>query len=80
MLWTGINHTLETITAAIGALKAGSTIVVSEFENWEDIQKTLSDSKADLLLLSPYSQTDKQTSYIDSVIKSIPEMNKGKYY
>ncbi len=77
MLWTGVNHTLETITSAIGTLKAGSTIVFSEFENWEDIEKTLSESKTDLFVLSPYSQTDRQTTYIDSVLKSIPEMNKS---
>jgi hypothetical protein len=77
MLWTGVNHTLETITAAIGTLKAGSTIVFSEFENWEDIQKTLSDSKSDLLLVSPYTQSDKENSYIDFINKSIPEMSKS---
>jgi hypothetical protein len=60
-------------------LKAGSTIVNSEFENWEDIQKTLSEAKADVLIVSPHIQIDKNETRLDAINKSIPELSKSNY-
>jgi hypothetical protein len=73
-----VNHSLESLAGSLGALKAGTTVVSSEFENWEDVNKTLAESKADVLVLSPYIQVEKNITRLDAITKSIPELTKRK--
>lgn len=78
LFWTDVNHTLEYAAAATGVIKAGSTIVSSEFENWEDVERVLKESKADVLVMTPYVQAEKNKTRIDKVQESIPEMKNCK--
>lgn len=78
MFWSDINHTLEYISAALGSIKAGNIIVSTEYENWEDVQKVLKESEADILVVSPFVKADKFKTRMDKIAESIPEINKGK--
>jgi acyl-CoA synthetase (AMP-forming)/AMP-acid ligase II len=78
LFWTDVNHSLEYVAASLGCLKAGTTVISSEFENWEDIHKTLTESKADVLVVSPYVQIEKNITRLDALTKSIPELSKCK--
>lgn len=80
LFWTDVNHSLEYVAASLGAAKVGVTIVASDFENWEDIEATLSASKASILVLSPYSQLDNNKTRIDAVKSAIPELNSSNLY
>jgi hypothetical protein len=64
----------------LGALKAGLTIVNSEFEDWADVKQALNDSGADILVVSPHKVVEKDINRIDEVMKDIPEMNDGNIY
>jgi hypothetical protein len=74
-----VNHSLEYISAAVGTIKAGSTIVTTEFENWEDVQKVLKDSGADVLVVSPFVQAENNKTRIDQINEAIPELSKSKF-
>ena len=78
MFWTDVNHSLEYIASSLGAIKAGATIVSAEFENWEDVKGVLDASKADVLIMSPYTQVEKNRNKIDLLSSSIPEMKNSK--
>ena len=43
----------------MGALKAGLTVVNSEFEDWADVKQALNDSGADILVVSPHKNVEK---------------------
>jgi replicative DNA helicase len=73
-----VNHSLEYISAALGSIKAGNTIVSTEYENWEDVQKVLKESEADILVVSPFVKAEKNKTRIDKIAESIPEINKCK--
>jgi len=66
------------MSAAIGTIKAGSTIVSTEFENWDDVQKVLKESGAEVLVVSPHVQAENNKTRIDRVAEAIPELNKSK--
>lgn len=66
------------MSAAIGTIKAGSTIVSTEFENWDDVQKVLKESGAEVLVVSPHVQDENNKTRIDRVAEAIPELNKSK--
>jgi hypothetical protein len=74
-----VNHSLEYISAAVGTIKAGSTIVTTEFENWKDVQKVLKDSGADVLVVSPFVQAENNKTRIDQINEAIPELSKSKF-
>jgi hypothetical protein len=61
----------------LGSLKAGLTIVNSEFEDWADVKQAMNDSGADILVVSPHKNVEKDINRIDEVMKDIPEMNDG---
>ena len=50
------------------------TIVHSDYENHEDITNNLLASKADILVVSPYSKYENSTR-LDMLTKYIPEFN-----
>ena len=64
----------------MGSLKAGLTVVNSEFEDCVDVKKALNDSGADILVVSPHKIVEKDVNRIDEIMKDIPEMNDGKLY
>lgn len=66
------------MSAAIGTIKAGSTIVSTEFENWDDVQKVLKESGAEVLVVSPHVQAENNKTRIDRIAEAIPELNKSK--
>ncbi len=68
------------MSAAIGTIKAGSTIVSTEFENWDDVQKVLKESGAEVLVVSPHVQAENNKTRIDRVAEAIPELNKSKIF
>jgi hypothetical protein len=74
-----VNHSLEYISAAMGTIKAGSTIVTTEFENWEDVQKVLKESGADVLVVSPFVQAENNKTRMDQINEAIPELSKSKF-
>ena len=78
LFWSDVNHSTEYISASIGAIKAGNSIVSTEYENWEDVQKVLKESQADLLVVSPFVKADNNKTRIDKINESIPELSKGK--
>ena len=78
LFWSDVNHTLEYISAAVGTIKAGSTIVSTEYENWEDVQKVLKDSKADVLIVSPFVQLDNNKTRFDKISEAFPGLAKSK--
>lgn len=78
LFWSDINHTSENLAGILGSLKAGCTIVNSEFEDWSDVRKALSDSGADILVVSPHKIVERDINRIDEIMKDIPEMNDGK--
>ncbi len=61
----------------IGSLKAGLTIVQPEYENWDDVKRAMADSGADILVVSPHVNVEKNLNRIDEVLKDIPELNQG---
>ena len=63
----------------MGTIKAGSTIVTTEFENWEDVQKVLKESGADVLVVSPFVQAENNKTRIDQINEAIPELSKSKF-
>jgi hypothetical protein len=63
----------------MGSLKAGLTIVNSEFEDWADVKQALRDSEADILVVSPHKVIENDTTRIDEIMKDLPEMNDGKF-
>lgn len=73
LIWSDINHSAEIITATIGAWKAGLSIVFSEYENFEEIEKGL--KEADVFLFSPYSPINDKTriEYVNSKIEEIKQ-------
>ena len=77
MFWTDINHTAENMAGLIGSLKAGLTIVNPEFENWDDVKTAIANSGADILVLSPHVNVEKNLNRIDEVVRDIPELNQG---
>jgi hypothetical protein len=56
------------------------TIVNPEFEDWADVKQALQESGADILVLSPHKQVDKDINRIDEIVKDIPEMNDGNIH
>ena len=78
LFWSDVNHSLEYMSAAVGTIKAGSTIVNAEFENWNDIQSVMKDSGADVLVVSPFSQTENNKTRIDKINEAIPELSRSK--
>lgn len=60
-------------------MKAGLTVVHSEFEDWSDVRKALENSGADILVFSPHRTADRDGNRVDEVMKDIPEMNEGFY-
>jgi hypothetical protein len=66
------------MSAAVGTIKAGSTIVTTEFENWDDVQKVLKESGAEVLVVSPHVQAENNKTRIDRITEAIPELNKSK--
>jgi replicative DNA helicase len=79
MFWSDVNHSLEYIAGALGTIKAGNTIVSSEYENWEDIQKVLKQSEADVLVVSPFVQSEKNKTRMDKLNEAIPELQSSKF-
>jgi hypothetical protein len=77
MFWSDVNHSLEYISAAVGSIKAGNTIVSTEYENWEDVQKVMKDSGAEVLVLSPFVQSEKNKTRMDKINDAIPELSKS---
>lgn len=61
----------------IGSLKAGLTIVYPEFENWDDVKRAIADSGADVLVISPHVNVEKNLNRIDEVLRDVPELNQG---
>jgi hypothetical protein len=59
-------------------MKAGTTIVSGEYEDWKDIDNLLSQKKVDVLVISPYVYIDKNTTRLNALTQNIPELNKGK--
>jgi hypothetical protein len=55
------------------------SLVLPEFENGEDISHALSTSKADLLLVSPYSNLTSTTKRIDYLNSIMPELKEFRY-
>jgi hypothetical protein len=41
------------------------------------VKKALNDSGADILVVSPHKQVEKEINRIDEIVKDIPEMNDG---
>ncbi len=80
LFWSDINHSAENIAGILGSLKAGLTIVNPEFEDWADVKQALQESGADILVLSPHKQVDKDINRIDEIVKDIPEMNDGNIH
>ena len=78
LFWSDVNHSSEYISASLGAIKAGNTIVSTEYENWEDVQKVLKESEADILVVSPFVKADKNKTRIDKINESIPELSKSE--
>lgn len=68
LIWSDINHSAEILCASLGALKAGLTVVHSEFENSDEIKAILKKDKIDALLFSPFNTLEKETR-VDSLIK-----------
>ncbi len=64
----------------IGSLKAGLTIVQPEYENWDDVKRAMADSGADILVVSPHVNVEKNLNRIDEVLKDIPELNQGNNF
>lgn len=60
-------------------MKAGLTLVFPEYENWDDVSSALSSSQADILLISPYSNTSANTKRIDNLNSAIPELQRTRY-
>lgn len=57
LIWSDINHSAEIVCATIGAMKAGLTIVHSEFENTDEILSILKNtSDIGAFMFSPYNQ------------------------
>ena len=79
LFWSDVNHTLEYISAAVGTIKAGSTIVSTEYENWDDVQKVLKDSKADVLVISPFVQLENNKNRFDKISEAFPGLAKSIY-
>jgi hypothetical protein len=77
VFWTDINHTSENMAGIIGSLKAGLTIVYPEFENWDDVKRAIADSGADVLVISPHVNVEKNLNRIDEVLRDVPELNQG---
>lgn len=61
----------------IGSLKAGLTIVHPEYENWDDVKTAITDSGADVLVISPHVNVEKNLNRIDELLRDIPELNQG---
>lgn len=81
LLWADVNHSAEIFTSMVriiknklGGIKAGLTIVNSEFENHEDITKNLEASKADILVLSPFTKYENSTR-LEILTNYIPELS-----
>jgi len=70
-----VNHSLEYISASLGSIKAGNTIISTEYENWEDVQKVLKESQADILVVSPFVRVEKNKTRIDKIAEAIPELH-----
>jgi hypothetical protein len=65
------------MSAAVGTIKAGSTIVSTEYENWEDVQKVLKESGAEVLVVSPHVQAENNKTRIDKISEAIPELSRS---
>lgn len=55
------------------------TLVLPEYENWENIEYALAKSEADILLVSPHTNVSNNYKRIDSLNQCIPEMNNMRY-
>ncbi len=55
------------------------TLVLPEYENWEDVDNALSKSNADVLLLSPFSNITNTSTRMDLLNESIPELKSSRY-
>jgi hypothetical protein len=78
LFWTDVNHSLEYISAAVGSIKAGNTLVSPEYENWEEVRTALRESKADVLVVSPFIKVEGNKTRIDIINEDIPELSKSK--
>ena len=58
----------------MGALKAGLTVVNSEFEDWADVKQALNDSGADILVVSPHKNVEKDINRIDEITQQIKDL------
>lgn len=61
LIWSDVNHSAEIVCATLGAIKAGLTIVHSEYENSEDINKLLKSKEISAFMFSPYNYVESST-------------------
>ena len=55
------------------------TLVLPEYENWDDVDNTLAKSGADLLIVSPNSKITPTVSRMDLLNENMPELRRKKY-
>ena len=55
------------------------TLVLPEYENWDDVDNTLAKSGANLLIVSPNSKITPTVSRMDLLNEHMPELKKKKY-
>jgi len=55
------------------------TIVLPEYENWEDVDLNLTRSKANALLFSPYSKITSTSTRLDVLNERLPELQNFRY-
>lgn len=69
LIWSDINHSAEIVCASIGALKAGLTVVHSEYENSDEIRSILEKENIEAFMFSPFNTLENETR-IDSLTKN----------
>lgn len=61
LIWSDVNHSAEIVCATLGAIKAGLTVVHSEYENSEDINTLLKTKEMAGFMFSPYNNIESST-------------------